>query len=137
MSEKLICSNCSSANQKTATVCAICRVPLDSENMDVKEINKVLETEIRTHRAEFVGKTRPGACSTCDWVYRPGAVNCKKCGEPLTSIILPVHILEELPIEGKSFKSIQPKHNFFFWLTRLILLITFFGFIGLIVWLFT
>ncbi len=53
MSEKKICSNCSSANQENDTVCVVCRVPLDIKELDDSEFNYILEKEIQTHRAEY------------------------------------------------------------------------------------
>ena len=137
MSEKKICSNCSSANQENATVCVVCRVTFDIADLDDSEFNQILEKEIQTHRAEYQGPINPGACSKCDLVFRPGARTCKKCGTPLTPIKLPSHIIEELPVEGKSFKEINLKNNFLFWLSRLVFLLLVFGIIGLIVWLLT
>ncbi len=73
MSEKKICSNCSSANQENATVCAVCRVPFDIEDLDDAEFNEVLEKEMQAKRAEYVGQIHPGACFKCNLVFRPGA----------------------------------------------------------------
>ncbi|MBY9001805.1 MAG: hypothetical protein KGD64_12880 [Candidatus Heimdallarchaeota archaeon] len=77
MSEKQICSNCSSANQETATICAVCRVPLGSKDLEDSEFNEVLEKEIQAHRVEYSCTSHPGACAKCDVVFRPGARNCK------------------------------------------------------------
>ncbi len=135
MSEKKICPNCSSANQENASVCAVCRVPIDVEDLDDSEFNDILEKEIRAHRFEHSGSFHPGACYNCDLVFRPGAQNCKKCDTPLTSIKLPNNIIEELPIEGKTFKEIYRKNNFLFWLSRISILVLFFGIIFLVIWL--
>ncbi|MHA1419956.1 MAG: hypothetical protein ACTSWD_04475 [Candidatus Heimdallarchaeota archaeon] len=134
MSANKICSNCSYANKETATVCGVCRVPLDTEAFEDSEFNEILEKEIQAHRAEYSGSIHPGACSKCDLVFRPGARNCKICSTPLTPIKLPNDIIEELPIEGKTFKELNRKNRFIFWFSRISVIVAIFGIISLIVW---
>jgi RNA polymerase subunit RPABC4/transcription elongation factor Spt4 len=133
MSEKKICSNCSSANQENAAVCAVCRVSFDIEDLADSEFNDILEKEIHAHRSEYSGSIHPDACSKCNLVFRSGARNCRKCDALLTPIKLPNNVIEELPIEGKAFKEIYRKNNILFWFSRISILVLFFGIISLIV----